>query len=565
MDLRTSRRRTTRLARAAAPAVALAAVAAILSCARDASPPPPAAPSADAPRLLGGLGDLHHPITTESELAQRYFDQGLILTFAFNHDAAERSFDAALAADPSCAMCAWGKALALGPNINAPMGPDAERRAYAAAQQAVALMENASAREQMYIMALTTRYAAEPSEDDRAALDLAYAEAMRGVHQDDPSDVDAATLFAEALMDLSPWNYWAEDLQPREHTQEALDVLEAVLAADPDHVGANHYYIHAVELPYPERAVPSAERLGDLAPDAGHLVHMPSHIFWRVGRYEEAMEINQRAAASDEKFFATCRAGAFYRALYYPHNVHFLWAAASAEGRSDIALSAARKLEAETRGGLDEMEFLQEFVAIPMLTLARFGQWDALLGTPRPSDGRVYPTGVWHYTRGLALLRTGRAEEARAELAAVAALAATPEAEALALSGGVTTAAHLLRVSRAHLAGEIAAAEGRVDEAVVALDEAVELQDAIPYMEPPPFYFPTRQALGAVLLAAGRPVEAEATYRVDLEQYPQNGWSLFGLSQSLRAQGEEAKAAWAQQGFETAWARADVELMESRF
>ncbi len=540
------------------------AIVIVIACAPGGAPPDTTKPTPDAPRLLDGLGDLHHPITTESELAQRYFDQGLVLTYGFNHEAAVRSFDAALAADPSCAMCAWGKGLALGPNINMPMGPDAEREAYAATQRAIELAPGASGREQAYILALGTRYVAEPLED-RSHRDRAFADAMRAVHEEDPSDVDAATIFAEALMDLSPWDYWEDGNRPKPHTEEALAVLEGVLAADPNHVGANHYYIHAVELPYPERAVPAAERLGDLAPDAGHLVHMPSHIFWRVGRYDEALEINRRAAAADEQFFATCRGGPLYTALYYPHNVHFLWAAAAAEGRSDLALSASRKLESVTRGGMDEAEFLQEFVAIPQLTMARFGKWDALLGTPVPTDGRVYLTGVWHYTRGLALLRTGDVTAAEAELDALALVAAKPEASELALSGGVASAATLLDVSRLHLAGEIAAARGDNSTAVASLEEAVSIQDGIPYMEPPPFYFPTRQALGAVLLDAGRAAEAEAVYRTDLEQYPSNGWSLYGLARSLRRQGDDAKAEWAQKGFETAWARADVELSASRF
>jgi tetratricopeptide (TPR) repeat protein len=445
------------------------------------------------------------------------------------------------------------------------MGPEAGRDAFAAVQQARELAVDATPREQLYIHALSKRYAEDPP-DDRSRLDLAYAHAMRGVYRTDPSDLHAAALFAEALMDLSPWDYWTEDLQPRPHTAEALAVLEKVIETDPNHVGANHYYIHAVELPYPERAVPSAERLGALAPDAGHLVHMPSHIFWRVGRYEEAMEINQRAAASDENFFATCRAGAFYRALYYPHNIHFMWAAASAEGRSDLALSSARKLESVTRGGMDEMDFLQEFVAIPMLTFARFGHWDALLGTPQPEVERVYLNGVWHYVRGLAMLRTDQRNAAMAELDALALVIAQPETEALMLSGGVASAKTLLDVARAHLAGEIAAEDGDFDAAVASLDEAVEVQDAIPYMEPPPFYFPTRQALGAVLLRAGRPVDAEAVYRLDLKQFPSNGWSLFGLAESLDAQdADPGQVAWARKGFQAAWANADVELAESRF
>jgi tetratricopeptide (TPR) repeat protein len=372
-------------------------------------------------------------------------------------------------------------------------------------------------------------------------------------------------LFAESLMDLSPWNYWTPERQPREFTLELLDVLEDVMESQPDHVGANHFYIHAVELPFPDRGVPAAERLHRLAPDAGHLVHMPSHIFWRVGRYDDALEINRRAAKSDEQFFATCRPGPWYRAAYYPHNLHFLWAAAAAEGRSEIALSTARQLEATSRPGLADYPFLEETLTIPTLTLVRFGRWDAVLGVPQPDASLTYLTGIWHYARGLALVRSGRASEARAELGALAAAAESDPAQALLLSGGVASAAQLLAIGRSHLEGELAATEGDVPSAIAALEDAVERQDAIPYMEPPPWYFPTRQALGAVLLDAKRSKDAEAVYRTDLEQYPRNGWSLHGLARSLREQGKRAEAEWAQQGFANAWARADVALTASRF
>jgi hypothetical protein len=445
------------------------------------------------------------------------------------------------------------------------MGPDAGRRAYAAAQQAVALAEHASERERAYIQAIAVRYAPEPPED-RSVLDRAYADAMRTVYQDDPSDYDGAALFAEALMDLSPWNYWTTpELQPREFTLELLDVLEEVLEAEPNHVGANHFYIHAVELPFPERGVPSAERLDQLAPDAGHLVHMPSHIFWRVGRYDDALEINRRAAKADENFFATCRPGPWYRSAYYPHNLHFLWAAAAAEGRSEIALTTARQLEAAARPGLADYPFLEEMLTIPILTLVRFGRWDAVLGVERPDASLVYLTGIRHYARGLAYLRTGRASEARAELAALSAAAESDPAQQLMLSGGVASAAQLLAIGRSQLEGELAAAEGDVPAAIASLEDAVARQDALPYMEPPPWYFPTRQALGAVLLDAERDAAAEKVYRTDLEQYPRNGWSLYGLASSLRAQGKRSEADWAQQGYANAWARADVELAASRF
>lgn len=525
--------------------------------------PPPLAAGPDMPRLMQNLGDYHRPITTSSALAQRYFDQGMVLTFGFNHDAAKRSFQAAAQLDPACASCFWGIGLSLGPNINMPMGPEAAREAYEAVRAAQTL-GTGSELEQALVAALASRYAADPPED-RAALDLAYAEAMTGVQASHPDDVDLQVLLAESLMDLYPWNYWTEGGQPREHTLRIQALLESALAANPTHVGANHYYIHAMEEYFPEKAVPAADRLGSLAPDAGHLVHMPSHIYWRVGRYDDALEINQQAAAADEDFFSWCSAGAFYQALYYPHNVHFLWAAAAAEGRSEIALSAARKLAAKTEDGLGEMAFMQEFVAVPMQTLVRFGRWDAVLGESRPAEENRYLVAIWHYTRGVALVRTGDLAGAEAELANVRAVAAEEESEALMLAGGTASSRSLLEIGAAHLDGELRAARGDLDGAAEALAGAVAKQDALVYMEPPPWYFPTRQALGAVLLDAERAEEAAEVYRRDLEMYPRNGWSLFGLSQSLRASGRDAEAAWAEQGFRSAWARADVELGASRF
>lgn len=538
-------------------------VAGVPACAGGPEAAPPGAGS-DAPRLIEKLGGRSVPITTASAEAQRYFDQGLALTYGFNHDAAVRSFAAAESLDPSCAMCAWGIGLALGPNINWPMGPEAGQRAYAAASRAQSLAAEATEKERALIGALSERYASDPGAD-RAALDRAYAEAMLGVQQRYPDDVDVATLTAEALMDLTPWDYWTSEGEPREHTPQALKLLEGAIAREPQHVGANHYYIHATEEFFPERGEPSADRLAALDLDAGHLVHMPSHIFWRVGRYQDAEEINRRASAEDEEFFGWCRSGPVYRSLYYPHNVHFLWAAASVEGRSQIAFSAARKLESVTSDRVDEFPFMEDYMAIPMLTYARFGRWDTLLGTPAPDARHRYLTGIWHYTRGLAFVRRGSADRARAELAALAGILQEQAAQELLLAGGVAQAAQLLAIGAAHLEGELASAEGRRDDAVSALGRAVELQDAIPYMEPPPFYFPTRQALGAVLLEAGNAAEAEAVYRRDLEQYPKNGWSLFGLAQSLAAQGRAADAAWAGAGQRAAWARADVTLTASRF
>jgi tetratricopeptide (TPR) repeat protein len=334
---------------------------------------------------------------------------------------------------------------------------------------------------------------------------------------------------------------------------------------EPTHIGANHYYIHAVEEHFPEKAEPVADRLRTLAPDAGHLVHMPAHIYYRVGRYQDAAATNVKAIASDEAYFARCRPGDYYRAAYYPHNIHFLWAAAATEGQSVEALSTARSLAAKVEEYHAELPLVEEFLAIPVVTLVRFGKWDAVLGEPAPPEDRSYQRAIWHYARGVAFARTRRSAEAEAELAILRAAVASEANEKLLLAGNTATAAALLAIGEAHLTGELAAAQGDTASAVAALERAVSLQDALIYMEPPPWYFPTRQALGAVLLEGGRAGEAEAVYRADLEEWPKNGWSLFGLSQALAAQKKADEAAWAEQGFARAWARADVKLGASRF
>jgi tetratricopeptide (TPR) repeat protein len=528
------------------------------------APSPSTSAPTSAPRLFEDLGDQAHPISTKIARAQLYFDQGMILNFGFNHDTAIRSFEEASRLDPDCGMCRWGIALALGPNINAPMGPEAAARAYREVQLALELTSaEKNARERAYVEALATRYSAVVPED-RSALDRAYADAMRELHQADPDDHDAATLFAESLMDLYPWAYWTSDGEPREFTTEIIETIEAVLAARPDHVGANHYYIHAVEEFFPEKGEAAADRLGELSPGAGHLVHMPSHIYWRIGRYEDATEINQRAAESDERFFSWCRSGALYRALYYPHNIHFLWAAAAAEGRRDLTLMTARKLAAKTSQDLDEFPFMQEFAATPMLTMARFGLWDSLLAEPRPDADLVYLVGIWQYTQGLAQIRTGSVSDAKQTLSELVLTSQSEAAKSLTLAGGMASATTLMEIAISHLESEVAIAEHRPSDAIESLELASQRHDALPYTEPPPWYAPPRQLLGAVLLEEGRAAEAEAVYREDLRQYPKNGWSLLGLSQSLRAQGESAKADWAEKGFEAAWARSDIQLDSSR-
>jgi tetratricopeptide (TPR) repeat protein len=550
---------------------ALAAIfaVALAACQRAEAPAPAADAGADAaaeaPRLFDGLGDHSHPITTDSDLAQRYFDQGLALTFAFNHDAAIESFRAAARLDPECAMCFWGIAFAWGPNINAPMGPEGARAGWEALQEAQRRTPDASAEEREYIDALAKRYSADP-DADRAALDRAFADAMRGLSERHPSDLDAATLYAESLMDLMPWDYYTPEGEPREHTPEVIRVLESVLARDPKHIGANHYLIHALEEHDPARAEAAADRLASLAPDAGHLVHMPFHIYWRLGRYRDAADVNERAANADVAYFAWCRAPQFYAAAYYNHNLHSLWASVAAQGQSDLALTTARRLASNLPAEeVPTYPFLEDYWPIPILTLARFGRWDAILAEPKPPDPLRYATAIWHYARGLALARLGRPDDAQAEYAELEKAANDAELGKVVFDSANGTAGERLRVALHQLRGELATARGDLDAGTAALEEAVWVQDSMNYIEPPAWYFPVRQALGAVLLQAGRAEEAEAVYRKDLEQYPKNGWSLFGLAQALRAQDKREEASWAETGFANAWSRADVKLAASRF
>ncbi len=521
------------------------------------------------PRLFDGMGDVRMPISTQVEQAQRYFDQGLALSYGFNHEAAIDSFREAARLDPTCAMCWWGIAFASGPNINAPMGPVAAATAWQAAQQASRLAQHASPAEQAWIAAIQTRYAADAAVSagpGRHALDEAFASAMRELRRTQPEDLHAATISAESLMDLSPWNYWDDDGAPREHTQEVAAALESVLDRDPNHIGALHYWIHLYERFEPERAEEQADRLWQLAPSAGHLVHMPAHIYYRVGRYGESADVNERAAAADVAWFSWCRAPQAYAALYYTHNLHFLWASALAEGRFDASLTAARRLTAQIRDDqLRDFPFLQDFLATPLLTFARFGEWDLVLGEPPPPAERPFQTALWRYARGIALAREGKLEAAQAERAALAAIVADREFGATVFDPAGGTVGERLAVAQSHLDGEIALARGNVDLAVQELRAGIATQDAIPYSEPPPFYVPLRQVLGRVLLEARRPRDAEAAFREDLSRYPNNGWSLYGLAKSLEAQGKRSEANWAKQGFQNAWVRAEPDRRPFRF
>lgn len=510
-----------------------------------------------APPLYENLGRLHVPVTTTVPLAQRYFDQGLRLAYAFNHAEAIRAFAEGERLDSTCAMCAWGIALASGPNINAPMDSAGGALAYAAVVRARARAAAVRSDERAMIEALVLRYSASPTAA-RPPLDSAYAAAMGEVADRFPDNTDAQVLHAEALMTLSPWNYWAQGA-PRPATPLILARLEAALAADADHPGACHFFIHAVEAQDARRAVPCAERLATLMPGAGHIVHMPGHIYIRVGRYAEAIEANEHAVHADESYLEGPQVNqrGMYPQGYYPHNYHFMSFAASLAGASSTAIEAARKVQekvgpAEARA----LPWLEAVTPVVWTTLVTFGRWDDILAEPVPPADLRFTTGMAYYARGTAFSARKRWAEARAALDTVAAIAAVfPKGEnQIALA-----------IARESLAGEIALRQGRADAAVAAFQAAVALENGLPYTEPPYWYYPARQSLGKALLAAGRAPEAERVYREDLEHFPDNGWSLYGLAASLDRQGkgEEARAARAR--FAEAWKGADVKLSSSRF
>ncbi|HEX5647436.1 MAG TPA: hypothetical protein VFX56_10730 [Nitrospira sp.] len=512
--------------------------------------------------LFDNLGTLHHPITTSSGLAQRYFDQGLRLVYAFNHEEAVLAFKEAATLDPSAAMAHWGIALAMGPNINAAMDKQRERRALDAIQQARVRSAHVSVAERRYIEALGKRYDAKGR--TRAALDKAYADAMRLLWKEFPDDPDAGTLFAEALMDLRPWDLWTSEGQPRPGTDEIVSTLESILARHPDHPGACHYYIHTVEAsPTPERALFCAERLPTLMPGAGHLVHMPAHIYMRVGKYHQAAERNAHAAHVDRGYLSARKVAEEYAGGYYPHNLHFLWAALAMEGRRDESLKVARELShLITEEDVRKDKGKETYLLVPLWSMIRFGQGHELLREPAPHKNLRLHQGIWRLGRGMALAGTGRLPGAEGEHTVLAGLAKrlgrdrTPEEK---------TERALLKIAERLLAGEIAARHRKYDEAITCFKDAVKLEDGLPYMEPPFWPVPVRHYLGDILLVAGRPADAEAIYRADLAKNADNGWALFGLMQSLRDQGKGSEADTIEQQFKAAWTNAEVTLMASRF
>lgn len=518
--------------------------------------------SDSTPQLFDGLGNYQREVTTDSEEAQRWFNQGLEWLYGFNHDEAIRSFERAAELDPDCAMAWWGIAYAHGPHINNPVMTEEESQlAYDATREAMRRIDHASPVEQALILALAERYEMPPP-GDRAHLDEAFADTMQGLARRYPIDPDVGALYAESLMNLQPWDLWTRDGEPKGRTEEIVRVLERVLEINENHPGANHFYIHAVEAsPDPERALASAERLPELVPGSGHLVHMPAHIYARLGDWAKASDANEQAIEVDRRYFEDAPEPGFY-IVYHLHNMHFLAWSAMMEGRFETALEAARGVEREM-----PEEFLRSYAFVadglmPMSlhVLIRFGEWERILEEPEPEEFRHVSRTHWCYARSLALSNLGRLPEAREELEQF-------EYEAEKIPEGweisFNPAGNVVEVARLMVEGEMAYHEGRPDDAFDKLREAVEIEDTLGYAEPPAWPHPVRHALGALLLAEGKAEEAEAVYRRDLENYPKNGWALLGLQQTLTAQGKAEEAEYLEPRLELAWARADVQPIAS--
>ena len=517
-------------------------------------------------QLFDGLGTFHRKITTRSPLAQKYFDQGMRLLWAFNHDEATRSFAKAAKIDPSCASCYWGVALTLGPNYNMPMMSSARGRVgWEALRKARSNARRATPVERALIAAVAKRYRGMEEVDPSNSKPLlgAYVEAMRAVAAKYPNDLDVQTMYAEGLMNTNPWKLWNEDGTANPGTDQIVSTLRSVLEKDPNHPGANHYYIHAVEASqHPDLAIRSAEVLNGMMPSAGHLEHMPAHILQRVGRYEEAAEANRKGAAADLAYIKATAPPDYYP-MYLIHNFQFLGSAAGMEGRRAEAITALKKARAHIPDdllfGMPGLDWSASFVYDGYV---KFGMWDEMLAEPAPSPRLPGATISYLQSRASALAAKGRVDEAKAELAKSAqAISAVPE-EA---TQGNNQAKPLYDVGQLKAEARIAGAEQRRDEAVRLLAEAVSLEDKLAYNEPSDIIFPTRHLLGAGLLAAGRPGEAEAVYREDLRRNPKNGWAYFGLSQALAAQKRDAEAAAARGQFEQAWQRADIQLASGAF
>jgi tetratricopeptide (TPR) repeat protein len=504
--------------------------------------------------LYTDLGTLTYPITTTNEMTQKYFDQGLRLTYAFNHSEALRAFHEAARHDPTCAICYWGQAFVLGPNINAGMDNGAVSPAVSAIQKARRLAKNASGREQALIYALAKRYSKE-SKADRIKLNESYAKAMEEATKRFPKDDEIATLYVDSIMNLSPWDYWKEDgTTPKGKIGDAIEAAEKVLARNPNHPGAIHLYIHLTEASKtPELAESYANRLASLMPGAGHIVHMGSHTFFRVGRYHDSSEINKKAVRADEKFLQSARDKGFYATSYYPHNIHFVLISAQMAGDERTAIEYAKRLKGKVRNGAAaEIGWIQLIIPAPYFAHVQFSSPETILGLPDPGNEFPFVKAMWHYARGEAYARRGQADKARTEAARIAGLSGKSGIHYPADIAGIVP--DLYRIARHIIEGRIAMAEGKAGRAVKEFKIASAIQDKLPYLEPPFWYYSVHQSLGAALLQAGKAQEAEQVFQKSLRILPKNGWALYGLMEAQKAQGKKKAAKATEKRFRKAWA-----------
>lgn len=513
--------------------------------------------------LFNNLGNLNFTISTKNQRVQAFFNQGLKLSYAFNHAEAHRSFMEASRLEPNSAMTYWGQAFALGPNINDPQPDDERKQKYnEAIAKAKKLARFASPKEQALIQALDMRYS-EDLTKDVADLNMDYMEEMAKVVKKFPSDANIQILYAASVMNTVPWNYWDKDGNPSPNIKEAKAALEKAMKLKPENPGGHHYYIHMVELPYPDLGVPSADKLASLMPGAGHIVHMPSHIYIRVGRYLDAVKVNQAAILADEDYISQCFAQGLYPLAYYPHNIHFLWSSASLLGASEIALDAAKKTaEKVPAGELAQIPFLQDFASTPLLAYTRFGKWNEILSIPAPNANIKHLNLIRHYARGLAFIRKGNSKDAQEELEAIAVLQKDPELETLVATPN-NASIHSANIAYEVVAGELAAMSGNLSKAIEHLKKAVIFEDGLTYTEPAAWHIPTRQNLGSVLMQAKRYSEAEEIYKEDLAVLRQNGWSLIGLYNAYMAQGKVVEAKKIKKEFDSAWEHSDIEISNS--
>ena len=523
--------------------------------------------NANAP-LLSGLGDYTFKISSKVNGVQDYFDQGIIMSYAFNHAESIRSFQAAQRLDPNCAICFWGEALALGPNINVRsdgkvvMNSNQRILAFKAANKAMSLINNATKVEQDLIRSLMPRYNGDV-ESSRVPLDIAYAQSMEKLTKKYPYNMDFLSLYAESMMNNMPWNYWLDNGDPKLETVKVINSLEKVLETNPNHPLAIHLYIHAVEASSnPGRAEEAADRLANIVPGAGHLVHMPSHIYWRIGRYNDASEANIAAAKVDEDYIAQCNAQGFYPALYYPHNIHFLWASSAMEGRSDLSIDSGLKVSKYVPiEQIKQIPFLEFFHTVPLLSYIRFGKWDEILNYPKPIDEFSYSNAIYHYARSSAYAALNMSDDAINEQKKILDSLDSSRVKLMMQSGHPTS--ELIKIANYLSMGNIEMSNNNYSNAINLYKKAANIQDKLPYTEPPFWYYPTRQSLGHAYLMNKDFLKAKEVYKRDLIDYPKNGWSMFGLYKSYTELNETKNAKITKEKFNQIWSNSDIEISSS--